>query len=159
MTCTYDHRLAATATDFQALLTLARSEAVKRSVSVVACPSSDGSRCNDSTGWSTGGIVFVDRNGNGARDGADEEVLKVFETNARHALMIQGHPNDISRVTFGPLGDVRDANRIPISLDWVVCDQRGISPKTPLIRLDGMGMALTDYAQRNGVNQCGAHAG
>ena len=37
----------------------------------VVCPSSDGSRCNSGTDWSSGWIVFVDRDGDDQRSAAE----------------------------------------------------------------------------------------
>src|SRR6056300_701395 len=53
---------------------LARSEAITRSIPVSLCGSSDGLVCdgNMSEGW----LVFVDANGNGAFDSANDSVIR-----------------------------------------------------------------------------------
>ncbi len=59
-------------------LSLARSEAVRRGVSVSLCPSQDQSTCTGGTDWRVGWIVFVDV---AAADSADPiigEVLRVW---------------------------------------------------------------------------------
>ncbi len=47
-------------------LAAARSEAVKRNLRAVACPTTDGTSCNtaNGAGWETGWLVFLDRNNN-----------------------------------------------------------------------------------------------
>ena len=55
-------------------LKYARSEAIKRSVSVTLCPSVNGSACGGD--WPNGWIVFTDFNGDGSVNGQDK-LLKV----------------------------------------------------------------------------------
>lgn len=52
-------------------LMLARSEAVKRNIRAVICPSTDGATCVTTTGagWETGWLVFLDRNNDFALTG------------------------------------------------------------------------------------------
>lgn len=58
------HRLNATVNDFFAAVTLARSEAVRRSAQVMLLPVG--------AGWSSGWVVAVDRNANLQYDAGDE---------------------------------------------------------------------------------------
>jgi type IV fimbrial biogenesis protein FimT len=58
------HRLNATVNDFLAAVTLARSEALRRSAQVVLLPAG--------AGWSSGWVVVVDRNANLQYDAGDE---------------------------------------------------------------------------------------
>jgi type IV fimbrial biogenesis protein FimT len=57
----------------------ARSEAIKRSGTVTMCrstaPEAASPACASATDWATGWIVFLDRNGNGAIDGTDGDLL------------------------------------------------------------------------------------
>ena len=57
--------------NFDAALNLARSEAVKRGMSVSLCPSTDQATCTSSTKWEQGWIVFVDKDADHARDTGD----------------------------------------------------------------------------------------
>ncbi|MFK7795146.1 MAG: GspH/FimT family pseudopilin [Gammaproteobacteria bacterium] len=57
-------------------MSLARSEAIKRNQRVSICPSSDGATCLGNQ-YENGWIVFVDRNSNGSRQAADEELIWV----------------------------------------------------------------------------------
>lgn len=52
-------------------LSRARSEAVMSRMPSVVCPSSDSSTCNNGTDWSSGWIVFVDRDGDDQRSAAE----------------------------------------------------------------------------------------
>ncbi len=67
-------------------LHLARSEAVKRGVPVVLCPSTDGQSCLNSFEWQQGFILFVDDNRNRSPDGS-ETVLRFQQPN-RHRVRI-----------------------------------------------------------------------
>ena len=63
-------------------LRYARSEALKRTKTVLVCQSSNGSSCTrDGTAWVDGWLVFTDGNGNGqvddANDGPAEDLLRV----------------------------------------------------------------------------------
>jgi len=67
---------------------LARSEAIKRGVDAILCPSADGSACLDDPFWHLGCILFVDANGNRSRDD-DEPVLRHREGDASAAIAIK----------------------------------------------------------------------
>jgi len=56
----------------------ARSEAVKRGLPVILCPSVEGSDCDDSFYWENGFILFADRDRNRQRS-EDEQVLRHFD--------------------------------------------------------------------------------
>jgi type IV fimbrial biogenesis protein FimT len=58
------HRLSATVNDFLAAVTLARSEAIRRSAQVMLVPAGDG--------WGSGWVVAIDRNANLQYDAGDE---------------------------------------------------------------------------------------
>lgn len=59
-------KLAGLSNDLLVGLNYARAEGIKRGLPVTLCPSSDGASCTG--GWSSGWIIFVDRNANGAVD-------------------------------------------------------------------------------------------
>jgi type IV fimbrial biogenesis protein FimT len=60
-----DSRTTAATSDLVTALNMARSEALRRSSLVVACSSTDGAQCAGSNVWTSGWIVFADRNGDG----------------------------------------------------------------------------------------------
>jgi len=87
-------------------LLVARSEAVFRNVSMVACPGDPRTGCADSADWSRGWIVFPDLNGDRQRQ-PDEAVLRhgqVFE-----ALAITGSRGR-HRIRFLPDGSAPGSN-------------------------------------------------
>lgn len=63
-----NNRAATQANDLVTALGLARSEAIKRGLTVSLCPSSDQATCTGGTAWEEGWIVFLDRDGDGSRD-------------------------------------------------------------------------------------------
>jgi type IV fimbrial biogenesis protein FimT len=72
-----NNRLTTQVNDFVTSLSLARSEAVKRSLRVSLCKSSNASACAAIGDWSQGWIVFTNQNNNSAFDSATETLLKV----------------------------------------------------------------------------------
>ena len=60
-------------------LHLARSEAIKRGLHAVLCPSLDGESCLESVQWQQGFILFADENVNKKRD-TGEELLRQFQS-------------------------------------------------------------------------------
>lgn len=79
-----NHRLSSQANDLLADLTFARTEAVKRAVTITVCKqdsSSTSPRCDqtNTTPWSAGWVVFIDSNNNGQIDTSApaEQVLRI----------------------------------------------------------------------------------
>ncbi|WP_459865282.1 GspH/FimT family pseudopilin [Endothiovibrio diazotrophicus] len=58
-----NNRLTAQANDFLSTLLFARTEAVKRGVTITVCKSGDGASCTTNGGWDQGWIAFTDSNG------------------------------------------------------------------------------------------------
>lgn len=97
--------------DLHSSLLLARSEALKRSVSIGVCkttnPSDSSPICNngvDTLGWATGWMIYVDTNGNKAKD-TNEAVVQVFGpylSNAAEGSISSDAANQT--VTFGITG-------------------------------------------------------
>lgn len=83
---TRNTRVTAAQNDLVTAITLARSEALRRSTNVSVCPSTDGATCVDSTDWGQGLLVFTDRTGAaGVLDAPDDQALQVWP----------GHPGEI----------------------------------------------------------------
>lgn len=74
-------------------LGLARSEAIKRRVSIGVCKSIDGLNCAPAASWKNGWIIWADRNGNNIQDAADE-ILRVREQNTNPRLVFAGNGNN-----------------------------------------------------------------
>lgn len=70
------NRAASEANQVLSIITLARSEAIRRNRTVTICPSTDGSSCTGGTSWTDGVIVFADALPLGQRaDDDDDETL------------------------------------------------------------------------------------
>lgn len=96
------NRLAALSNDIAGSLQLARMEAVRRGVRVVACPSNDGSTCatgNPMNGW----ILFTDVNSNDALDAGDE-VLRYLTVKPPTQFWASPSVSTTGRVVFRPDG-------------------------------------------------------
>lgn len=70
------NNLSSQANDLIASINYARSEAIKRGVSVTMCPSSNGTSCLGT--WSNGWLIFVDNDSSGTVNGADAP-LRIHE--------------------------------------------------------------------------------
>ena len=84
-------------------MALARSEAIKRGVRVVVCPSSSGTSCAASNSWATGWIVFTDKNNNATVDASDT-VLRVHEALALPSGWVAINNGGNNYVSYHPLG-------------------------------------------------------
>lgn len=100
-----NHRAASEANQVLAVLTLARSEAVRRNRPVTVCPSADGLQCQPGANWQSGVLVFVDANASGQRDVDDptEEIVQSIRPLSRvSTISTSGLPQSL--VTYTPLG-------------------------------------------------------
>jgi type IV fimbrial biogenesis protein FimT len=163
---TQNSRMTSTANDLHAAFQLARSESARARTNITICASADplgaGSDCDGT--WDQGYIVFVDANGDRARAGANETVLRAHppaETGVN--LRIANNATYFMYASTG-LGRLDNANNPAIS-QVVICDERGnitaaggnsasrLFVATPLgratiLRDKGMiGTALTDMGQ------------
>lgn len=117
-------RMTAQANDLMADLALARSEAVKRNVSVLLCTSIDGTTCGG-TSWTDGWIVFPDVDGNGAQNlsgtPAPEAAIKSRpELQGDYTVQTCGDTGSGPRfVAYRPSGISIAGN-----INFVICDDR-----------------------------------
>ncbi len=86
-------RMATATNNLNVHLQLTRSEAIKRAVDVILCPSRDGVSCNASENpsvWHTGYMVFADVNDNNRRDQGDdaEPIIRVVGGDTDAAITI-----------------------------------------------------------------------
>jgi len=65
-------------------LALARLTAVSRRSAAVLCPSADGATCTPTTNWSSGWLLFLDRDGNRRPDGPGDIVRADIAPVSRH---------------------------------------------------------------------------
>lgn len=92
-------------------LRFARSEAVKRTNTVIVCSSSNGASCLATASWKDGWVVFVDSNGNGAID-AGEDILRVQQVLSNIASIASLTPgSDLPKFTYQSLGWAKAATQ------------------------------------------------
>ncbi len=104
------------ATQFNELITslsYARSEAIKRNMSVTVCKSDDGNACGGD--WHNGWLVFVDKNKNGVVNATDE-LLRKHEALTAGSLLTFAR----NRVSYSNKGLA-----IGYTGKFVLCDSRG----------------------------------
>ena len=93
------HQLSATVNDFLAAVTLARSEALRRSAQVMLLPAGEG--------WSSGWVVAVDRNANLQYDAGDELVYSHAPPAADVAIAGSFTDNSRPYLAYGAGGQSR----------------------------------------------------
>lgn len=80
---------------------LARSEAVRRGLSVTVCSSVNGSSCSGSNNWKTGWLVFVDLNNNASLDTGDTVLRQQVALASANTVVAD---NSVSTVRFNREG-------------------------------------------------------
>ncbi len=92
-------------------LRFARSEAVKRTNTVVVCSSSNGASCLASASWKDGWVVFVDSDDDGTID-AGEEILRVQQALSNIASIASLTPgSDLPKFIYRSLGWAKAATQ------------------------------------------------
>ena len=90
----------------------ARSEAVKRSARVSVCQSANGTSCiTGSNSWTSGWIVFVDGDGDGAVDVGDEIVRVQQALSSMASIASTNPPGDRRFFTYQPTGWAKSSNQ------------------------------------------------
>lgn len=78
-----NNRVTAATNDLITVLNLARSEAIKRGVTITVCPAANSNYTSCGNNWSSDWIIFVDPDGNGAfANNASEPLLRVQQMDA-----------------------------------------------------------------------------
>ena len=83
-------------------LSVARSEAIKRTARVVMCKSSDGVACDQTATWAKGWIVFHDANNNALVDQGEQLLLR--ESGLPDLLRLSGNAQLSHYVSYSPYG-------------------------------------------------------
>ena len=95
-------RVESAASELKAALDFARSEAIKQSLSVSACPSTNGTSCvASSTNWGGGWLIWTDVSNEGVLD-SGEAVIQTFGAVNRNVTMA----GPASVISFKSLGQV-----------------------------------------------------
>ncbi|MGZ8155370.1 MAG: GspH/FimT family pseudopilin [Burkholderiales bacterium] len=95
-------RMTAQANDLMADLAVARSEAVKRNVSVFLCKSNNGTRCTGGN-WSNGWVIVLDANGDGNWDNGENTLVKMRAAlNQGNTVVVTGDVNGTGGARYVP---------------------------------------------------------
>lgn len=113
-------RLSGMTNELVASIQVARTEAIRRNVRAVVCPSANGTSCSGGANWSAGWLVFFDTNRNNAVD-AGEMVLRYVQGNAPTQLQVQASATMENTLAFRPDGRARVANGALVSGTLSVC--------------------------------------
>lgn len=116
------NRLTGTANEMLAAISLARAEAVTKSINTVFCRSDDGSSCVNGSGAWQGWLVFIDRNGNGNPNGANE-ILRSGLIDGGTLKVTASSNIANNRITFRPSGFAQTATGAPLDGKLSVCRQ------------------------------------
>lgn len=111
-------RLSGMANEMLASLQLARSEAIRRGVRTVVCPSADGAACTAGSDWTAGWMVFFDDNRNDTPD-VGETVLRYVD--GREPLQVRTSSNIGARLVFRPDGRARTNAGALLQAQIAVC--------------------------------------
>lgn len=119
---TQNSRMTATANDLHAAFQMARSEAARAKTNITICASADQLNCGGT--WDQGYIVFVDTDGNLARGGAAETILRSHPQIADGVMLAVA--NDATYFSYASTGLGRgDVGGVPSITQVVMCDERG----------------------------------
>ena len=123
---TQNGRMTSTANDLHAVFHLARSESSRAKTNITICGSADpmGAAADCDGTWEQGYIVFVDTNGDLARAGATETILRrhdVIESGVSLAIA-----NNATYFSYASSGLGRgNVGGVPAITQVVMCDERG----------------------------------
>ena len=132
-------QMTATANTLVHSLQTSRSEAIKRARSVGLCTSSNSMTanpsCTNGVGYDAGWIVYVDDNGNGSRDGAEDLVLQVEERSGAFTFTPDAAFSD--QVYFNDAGYSTNVADIPLSGRIAIDYGSGIELREVIISANG----------------------
>jgi len=119
---TQNSRMTGTANDLHAAFQMARSESARAKTNITICASADQSTCGGT--WDQGYIVFVDENGDLARAGATESLLRSHDA-ADEGVIIRV-ANNAGYFSYASTGLGRgNVGGNPSITQVVICDERG----------------------------------
>lgn len=117
-----DSRLTTQINGLSASINLARSESIKRSLTVTICKSDNGTACGGN--WNEGWIVFEDINGDGAVDTGDTIIRVNSALTSGNTLVFPGK----NRITYQS-----DGFAIGYNSTFKLCDDRGYTRAKGLV--------------------------
>lgn len=126
-TFTQNSRITTTANDLHAAFQVARSEAARSKSNVTICASDNSmtaaADCQGS--WEDGFIVFLDLNGDIARAGAGENILRAHPAVAEGVSLVTANNADYFSYASTGLGR-GNVGGAPAVSQVIVCDKRGL---------------------------------
>ena len=149
-----NNRLSTASHQFITSLNLARSEAVKRGKRVTVCKISNSTACTTSNGWEQGWIIFVDEDGNGARDAGTDELLRV-QVALAGIDSIDGQTHVANLISYADSGFpqlVTGGSLSPQLSTLVICDSRDFGSHAKALVVNTTGSVRTTSATDSGLN-------
>lgn len=120
------NRVDSAASDFMVALNYARSEAIRRGVTVSVCKSANGTACGG-TNWEDGWIVFVNTdNDSPAVVDTGEEIIRVHQQLAQ-SITLRPNANYTNFLTYRPDGRVNNIGTFAICHNNQLADAKSIT--------------------------------
>jgi len=142
-----NNRMAASRNSITTHLNLARSEAVKRNIGIILCPSQDGLSCWDSMIWDEGFILLVDSN-NSRQYEPGEQILR-YNSRSNASIRISTSTGR-RKVVYNQYGFASGYN-----LTFTFCDLNDLTePKAVIVSNSGRAR-LSSTASNGGPLNCG----
>jgi type IV fimbrial biogenesis protein FimT len=140
-----NNAMTASANEIVMGFTLARSEALKRQAPVTICWTNDANAeapdCGNGAGWHEGWIIFVDADGNAARDSGEAVVRRQSGLPGRDVVVHVGNlaaPLNTS-LTYLPTGFPNFASPLPTNRNLLLCDKRADDAVARVVSLSPTG--------------------
>ena len=150
------NRTRTVASEFMAMLNLARSEAARRGQPVSVCRSSDGRSCSSTgTGWDSGWIAFVNENHASAQEkdlpvrDEDEQILQVRQ-DLPTGVTVRPNSNFTNGITFLRTGLVWSLGTGTVA----ICANRELKASQAVLIIATRSVLATD-SDNNGVPEKG----
>lgn len=132
-------------------LNYARSEAVKRSITVTICGSSNQASCN-STNWEDGWIIFTDQNKDAAINQSDT-LLRVAQALPPGLTLRATNLDNLGHAEFLPDGRLRDENNDGTARGtFRLCPQDNNLQHARAVNINGLGrVSVATDTDGNGI--------
>ncbi len=141
-----NNRLISQTNDVSSTLHLARSEAVKRKLTISICGSSNGTSCNSSS-WEQGWIVFSDVDADGVVDAGTDEILRVVGALSGANTLRTVSFTSNARVQYNSQGGIDSSG------SFKICDTRGVgNARAVNINITGRARQASDDNSSGVVN-------
>ncbi|MEG3790069.1 GspH/FimT family pseudopilin [Lysobacter sp. CCNWLW3] len=127
------NRVATSANELIATMSLARSEALRSPQGGRVCTSADGSSCGG--GWGDGWIVWTDRNNDNAPTA--DEVMRYVRAPAQIALTVAADAGSTTVFQFDTRGRLRDGNARNFTLRPQECSPGANQVRTIVVAATG----------------------